>query len=307
MNDFFKRICKKLNNPKPLLLCIFYVFTVFAIAGAITLAVLGFEEAPLSLIAYAVFTISALCLAYTVYTMVMFAPGIKAAASSRMRKNPFVNKLLEEYSFRTLVFACLSFLINLAYVAFHVVLSIISASVWYGALAVYYILLTVMRGGIVLYHRKNNKGAPKNEELELKRYKITGIILIFMPICLSLAIAEMVASNKGYHYDGLVIYAAAAYTFYKITMSIINALKAKKNYGLTIEAVRNIGLADALVSLLALQTAMLHSFGGEGMNFSFANAMTGAAVCAATVGIGIMMLRKTYKYKRNIKNEQGNE
>ena len=307
MMDFLKALFKKLNNPKPLFLCLFYILTLILIAASLSLLFIGFEKAPLSVIAYAVFALSAICLTYAVYTVVKFSPDIKATISSKMRQNQFLNKLIEEYSFRTLVFASLSFVINLAYVAFHVVISAISSSVWYAALAGYYILLTVMRGGIVLYHRKTNKGLDKDESLEVKKYKRCGILLVLMPICLSFAIAEMVASDRGYHYQGLVIYAVAAYTFYKITMAIINAVKVRKNYGITIEAIRNIGLADALVSVLALQTAMFHSFGGEGINSSVANALTGAAVCALTVAIGVLMLIKSVKYKKETKNETGNE
>ena len=307
MMDFFKILLKKLNNPKPLFLCIFYSLTLIFIAASLTFLFVGFEKAPLSIIAYAIFALSAICLAYSVYTVVMFSSDIKKSISSRMRKNPFINKLVEEYRFRTLVFASLSLLINLAYVSFHVVISLISGSIWYAALAGYYILLTVMRGGIVLYHKKANKGTEKDLGTEIRKYKLSGILLVLMPLCLSFAIAEMVIADRGYQYKGLIIYAVAAYTFYKITMAVINAVKARKNYGITIEAIRNIGLADALVSVLALQTAMFHSFGEDEINSSVANALTGAVVSLLTAAIGIRMIFKTVKYKKEIGNETGNE
>jgi len=307
MKDFFKSFWKKINEPKPSFLCFFYVFTALAIVGALLMLGIGFEKSPISIIAYVLFGISALSLSYTVYTLVLSYHDIKASVVGLVRKCAFLDKLIEEYSFRTLVFASLSFVINLAYVVFHIVISAISGSLWYGALAAYYVLLTVMRGGIVLYHRQTNKGALRDEETELRRYKITGVLLVLMPICLSAAIAEMVISNKGYRYAGFIIYAVAAYSFYKITMAVINVIKAKQSYGITIEAVRNIGLADALVSLLALQTAMFNSFADAEFNSSVPNALTGAAVCAFTVTIGVAMLRNSRKYKRKLENEQGKE
>ena len=61
---------------------------------------------------------------------------------------------------------------------------------------------------------------------------------------------------------------------------------------MTVRASKNINLADAMVSILALQTAMFHEFGtGMGdFNIGTMNAITGAVVCALTAAIGIFMI-----------------
>lgn len=58
---------------------------------------------------------------------------------------------------------------------------------------------------------------------------------------------------------------------------------------MTVKAVRDINLADAMVSVLALQTAMLREF-SPGQNVDFVNCLTGGVICALTVALGIYMV-----------------
>ena len=65
--------------------------------------------------------------------------------------------MLEQYGFRTIIFAFCTLIFNVAYVLLHVVLAIVYGSFWYGSLAWYYGLLVFLRSGIVFYHRKKSK------------------------------------------------------------------------------------------------------------------------------------------------------
>ena len=73
-------------------------------------------------------------------------------------------------------------------------------------------------------------------------------------------------------------------------MAIYNMFKAKKNDDMTVRALRCISLADALVSILALQTTLLYTFSTNLQTNAFANALTGAVVCAITLALGIYMI-----------------
>ncbi|MDE5755969.1 MAG: hypothetical protein K2I23_02655, partial [Clostridia bacterium] len=74
-------------------------------------------------------------------------------------------------------------------------------------------------------------------------------------------------------------------------------VKAKKQTDITIQAIRNINLADAAVSVLALQTSMFHTFGenDEAGFESILNGFTGAIVCALVFALGIYMIVKSQK------------
>lgn len=302
----FKKVLHWLKNPRIWFLIIFYFVTAAAIAGAITVMVLGPADSP---IAYILFALAAITLGYSVYSIARFAPKIKRKLMDKLKQNEFTGKIVQNYGFRTILFAILSFAISIAYAAFNGVFAIISRSIWYGALSGYYILLAFMRGGVLFYHKKEKNRVGDEEDVsvkkvrEIKTYRTCGILLIVLPLALSAAILQMVTSEKAFEHSGYMIYVAASYTFYKIIMSIINFVKAGKGEQMTVQAIRNINLADAMVSILALQTAMFREF-STGSNSAHMNAITGAGVCALTVALGVFMLINAGLKLRKAKKEK---
>ena len=100
-----------------------------------------------------------------------------------------------------------------------------------------------------------------------------------------------------------MVIAFAAYAFYKITMAILGVIKSQKQADLTLRAVRNVSLADALVSIFSLQTALLFSYGAGG-GYAAANMATGSAVCLLTIAMGIKMIVKAHKMTKEKKEEE---
>ena len=140
-------------------------------------------------------------------------------------------------------------------------------------------------------------------------YRNSGVITLLLNIALSAAIAQMIFSGEHFSYMGWTVFAYAAYAFYKITASIISFIKAHKQTDLTVRAIRNINLVDALVSILALQTALLTMFSEGEVNISLFNTLTGIAVSFSSVAIGIYMIVSANKkikeiQKENNQNEQ---
>lgn len=261
-----------------------------------------------SVINYVVYALSALSLGYFVYAIIITAPKIKRGIVSKLNQRDFTNKLINQYGFRTVVFAIVSFTLSAAYVAFNGVFGIINRSVWYGSLTAYYLLLAVMRGVVLnCYHNQNkpNKDGKDGKVKAVKIYRLCGVGLIVLPTALSAAIAHMVLGRNSFEHYGYTIYVAALYAFYKIIMAIYNAVKAKKSEEATVSALRNINLADALVSILALQTAMFKQFGGESSFQGYMNAATGTIVCVLTLAIGIIMI--VWSNKKLKENRDGRE
>ena len=74
--------------------------------------------------------------------------------------------------------------------------------------------------------------------------------------------------------------AIATYSFTKITLAIINLVKARKSTSAKLVTLRNISLASAFVSIFTLQRSMLVSFGNMSeINICIFNGVVGAAVC----------------------------
>ncbi len=218
---------------------------------------------------------------------------LKEKLKTKLNQNKFVRRF-SDYDFRTVVFTVVSLVITTGYAAFYAMLGIALLSVWYGMLACYYIMLVVMRAVVVFYHRRKSKrGENINEQKEqisrAKIYKGCGITICFLTLPLSISILLMVAEKATFSHAGLMIYVSAVYTFYKVVMTIRHLVKARKSTDMTVKAVRSINIADMLVSVLALQTAMFHSFSPE-FNTDIFNAATGAVVCLLTVVMGVFMI-----------------
>ncbi|MDE7213035.1 MAG: hypothetical protein K2N42_00470, partial [Anaeroplasmataceae bacterium] len=127
-----------------------------------------------------------------------------------------------------------------------------------------------------------------------KLYRTCGILLFLLPLCLSFAILQMVRAGDSFEHTGITIYVYAIYAFSKIIIALYSFIKHRHSQSMIIMATKNIKLADAMVSVLALQTAMFREFSVETQNYDVVlmNAITGAIVCALTIAIGIYMIVK---------------
>lgn len=304
-----KKILSFIKKPPYLFMAIIYILTI----GFITLSILTVSNIlklndSISFLQYIFYGSAAILLGYSVYLLIALTPYAKQDFIAMLKRYEFTDKMVEQISFRTVIFTIVSFIINIAYVCFNCFIAISSLSIWYGALTIYYLLLVIMKGSVLIFYKNKEKkeGLVDKKELKLKEiriYRNCGIGLIVLPIALSVAIAEMVLGNNSFSHPGLMIYVSAAYAFYKIIAAIINVVKARKNDELTIRAIRNINFASALVSILALQTAMFKEF-NNGKQEGLFNAITGAFVCAFTVIVGIIVLIKSHKEKKELKMEE---
>ncbi len=264
-------------------------------------------------VGYAFLGVMCVSVGYCIYGFIKMFPDWNERVLKRAENKPFWNKLFTEYGFRTILFSIGSFAINLAFAVYNGSVAIVISSVWFGALAAYYVLLIVLRGIILVYHvfrRKAVKAGQTEDTTERKDtriYSVCGVVLLLLPIALSFAILQMVRANDSFVHTGITIYAYAIYAFYKIIVSIYNFVKTRRSSEMTVRAAKNINLADAFVSILALQTAMFREFdtAGDFVNIARMNAVTGAIVCALTAALGIFMIFiAAKKIKRRTEHEE---
>ena len=302
MMDTLKKIYKKLINPTPCIIILGFLLALVFIVLSLCMLFVDYVGTPLEVAVYAVYALAAITLFYAVFLTVKYSKGLKGRVVSLLESRPLTEKLLRNWGFRTVVTASVSLLLGITYSFTNAYLGISERSIWFGALAAYYILLAVMRGGLLIYHRKN--GSLESEELtRAKNYRKTGALLLLMNVALSSAIAQMIFDDRSFDYKDLFIYAFAAYAFYKIAMAIRNFIKARRQDNLTIQAIRDINLVDSAVSILALQTALLHTFTTQdgAVDISLFNTLTGSAVSIFSITISILMIRKGNKLVKEIK------
>lgn len=191
-----------------------------------------------------------------------------------------------------------SFLINVLYVFYNGILGVINQSIWFIVMCAYYIILISMRFSIVLCEHKNKKTL--STDIEYFVMKLCGILLVLLSIVLAGVIYISLSQNVATKYGEIVMITIAAYTFYKITMMIIRAVKQHKNPSLLFLVIRNIGYAEVAASVLTLQRSMLVSFGEMDIaDIRLMNIWTGSVVWLFVLMLGIVMIIKGIKKKEN--------
>lgn len=224
----------------------------------------------------------------------------------KMLDIPLVSRYLKEDIFRTETALYQGFLINLLYAGIKMFSGILYNSIWFVTLAVYYILLAVMRASLLHYMRKTGK----NKVSEWKRYRLCGIILLFMNVALAGIIILVVHQNSGFEYPGMLIYIMAMYAFYATIMAVWNVIKFRRYGSPVMSAAKVINLTAALVSMLSLETAMLTQFGAadDPMFRQIMTASTGAGISIIVLGMAMFMIVRStnqlkYLRRKNLKSE----
>lgn len=175
----------------------------------------------------------------------------------------------------------MSFAANIAFAAYHAVLGFTSHSWWFLTLSVYYVLLSVMRFAILRM--------PQDHIPFIRRF--TGIMLMALAWCLSGTVILCAMKDRGIRYHEIVMITLALYAFIKVTLGIINLVKASRHASPAWVCLRNISLADALVSICSLQRSMLVSFGDmTQQDITLFNILTGSGVCIIVLMLGLNLI-----------------
>lgn len=254
------------------------------------------KETVAPVIAYFSYVLSAYAMIITITGTVDIVKWIRKGIDQhpfvrRILSIPFVERYFSETIFRAEVSLYPSLLINLLYAGIKLFSGIRYGSVWFGTLAVYYILLAVMRFALLFHVRK------KRDDLisELKICRLCGMILMVLDWALTGIVVLVVRKNSGFEYPGMLIYAMALYTFYAVITAVRNVIKFRKYGSPVISAIKVINLTAALVSMLSLQTAMMTQFGAA-RDAAFRqrmSAITGTGVSILVLGMAVMMIART--------------
>lgn len=177
-------------------------------------------------------------------------------------------------------------LCNLLYALYNGALGLLNRSVWLVTLCAYYAILAVMRFAAVLYDRR---------ESGVDRFaaRLTGWLLILLSLVLAGVTWLSLSRHTAVRYDTVVMITIATYTFTKITLAVIRAVKAKGDPSGTLMSIRCIGYAEVAASVFTLQKSMFVSFGTAGDETAhIMNILTGSAVWLFVFALGIKMIRR---------------
>lgn len=226
--------------------------------------------------------------------------NIKKKIFEKIESVPIGNRAVNDTRYRIILSAAFSFLINLLYALYHGGLGIVNHSLWFITMCAYYTILSTMRFSAVLCEYKNNSAASNDNDMEYFVMKLSGGLFALLSFVLTGVIYISLSENIAAKHESVMMITIATYTFYKITMAIIRAVKQRKNPSPLLATIRCIGYADVAVSVLTLQRSMFASFGElTDKKAHTMNILTGAAVCLFVLALGLSMIVKGKKERKD--------
>ena len=151
---------------------------------------------------------------------------------------------------------------NLLYALFHFALALLHGSLWYWTMAVYYLVLGLMKMSVVLMSRE---GSPKRRRLVMCGN--AAALLFLGSVFAGITFMSMTDFRIPDH-GTIVVIAFACFTFTLLSLAIRNILIARKRNNAVVYASRNIACAGAIGSVLSLERSMQAAFGAAGDQFS---------------------------------------
>lgn len=304
----FRKLREWIKRPHGRALIPFYIFTAVCIAGAIAFSIAG-QGTGFGFIAYIFYGLAAVTLGYTVYTLVIVAPTVKRNITEKLKTNKFAANVLEDYDFKTTVFALLSFGITVAFATMNLVSAIRYKLIWYDAIAAYYFALILFRGGILLANKNRAKKFADNpDEYEKSKWQIylaSGSFLIVLDFIMIGAVTQMLLSERPTQSGEIMTITNAAYTFFKITMAVYNLVKSRKLSNPVTQSLRNLNFADACMSIVSLTVLMISTFEGDEATAAmrYTKYVVGFVMCAVIIAMAAFMIIRANKRIEALKAE----
>ena len=275
-----------------------FVLTVFSAASLTAVFANGWE---ISTIAYAVYVIAFYTLSVFCLACWKTFPGYYRCIKGKVYGNRYAGRYLTDPAFKTHVSLYISLGINLLYAAVNAVSAAVYSTAWFVIFAVYYAIMAVMRFLLLRYVNRNSIG--QSRVGELRRSRLCAYILMLVNLILTGAVLMMVTFGRGFSYRGILIYVMALYTFYITISAVIDLLRYRKLGSPVMSVSKIITFAQALVSMLFLETAMFAQF-GEAMapeNQRLMIMLTGGGIAVTVVVMAVWVIVRNTKEIRKMK------
>ena len=290
----WKRIIHKILYPP---IWIMILLTNISAVAVPLILIKGWDSSPVAYVTYVVafYTVSVLCLFFSIVL-----PKQYKEIKMKIYNHPMGNKYMTDPAFKVRISLYISLAINLIYSAFKLASGIFYSSLWIGAFAVYYILLSLIRF-VLLHHIERKKDAGLIEEY--RSYRKSAILMMLINLTLSGIVLNMIVKKQSAVYSDVFVITSASYTFYILTVSIIDLVKYRKYKSPVMSAAKAIRFAQALISILSLEASMLVQFGEDEWYRRLMLALTGAGVCIIVLSMSIYMLVRSSKEIRRLKSD----
>ena len=284
-----KKLGMRLLFPRPVLIVLLCILA--AVLLAYSLAGLA-ETAPISIVSYALSF-------WTLVLVCVRVPNLARRVQRFRQENRYYLRYQNDVQLRVNLSLYGTFCFNAVYALFQLCLGLKHHSIWFYAMACYYLLLALMR--LTLMRHMRHHHACEDAAQEWRKYRFCGVLLLIMNLTLMIFTLYFVYRIRIFQHHEITVITMAAYTFAALTIAIVNAIRYRKYGSPAYSAAKAISLASATVSMLTLENAMLTTF-GQDTNELFVQLIlstSGIAVILVVQGIALHMIVTA---SRNLKN-----
>ena len=299
---YARMIFKKLLHPPKeiiyILLPVMFIALVFIFVTGKTKSMLAYSAYAMSAYFLIILLTTVPKLIGWVKPFIMNSRPIKKVLSTTIG-----NRYRYDENFRSSINIYQGMTINFVYVLFCIVSGIRYLSVWFVSVAVYYLLLGILRAYLAFCYRRREAYSIC---YEYNCYRRTAWLLFLLNVPMGGMIILMVQTNSGFFYPGYVIYLSALYAFYTMVLSVINLVKFRKQGSPIFSAAKVLNFVSSMMSILGLQTAMISRFSTDGEDYrKLMNTITGGCVYGIVVLLAVyMLIHATTIRKKLISGEQ---
>ena len=274
--------------------------TPLSAAAVIFFLATGREAMPIAIIFY---VLSAYALAALIIGLPKFTTDIQtfinenktiAKIKTFVNENKYTSLYFTNISLRVKASLYAALSINLIYAVFKMATGIHYASFWFGAEAVFYLVIGMTRFLLLRNMRKAIGGLRQ----EYQVYRFCGFLLFALNASLTGIVYQMIHQGQGNEYPGLLIYIVATFAFIFLTNAVVNVVKYRKHNSPILSAVKAITLVQALVAIYSLQIAMFASFGEDEHFALIMNSVFGGLLCVAIFGMAVYMVVRGFEKLR---------
>lgn len=248
--------------------------------GVIWVFVSGLEEHP---IAYGIYALSA----YGLTVAVIGIPRLIRWIREDVLTNRFVRPLVEDEQRLFLLDLFREQIMNFGYGIFKTVSGFWMGIPWVWADGLYNLVQGILQMAQITLHRKH---LPIKQQW--KSYRIAGWVILLVHLTVTGLVFMMIHQGQAEEYPGFMIFATAAFTFYKLITAMIDVVKDRKHRSPVDSSVYLLDLTQSMFSIFSLQVAMLHVFDDGSINAKLMNSLTGGAVCLLIMLTGLYMIRR---------------
>ena len=209
---------------------------------------------------------------------------------SRIRQ--FFDHWQSDYDFKTLTASSGSLALTVVFALYNGFLGAYHSSLWYGTISAYYLILSVLRGYIILSERRIARRDCR-EQARKRAYLVSSVLLLLLNASLAVPVSLLVMRQKPLNMTLIPAIAMAVNTTYKIVMASVNLKRRKRSDNSLVRLLRTIGFVDALMSILTLQnTLIMVNMKEESAEMLTLSAITSAAIMLTVLALSVAALRK---------------